>query len=344
MRDLEKYDELSPPVIRRVHRHGPGDETTLMYTILWRLLSLVILLGGLGYLIWSAGNTQNSPLSSQEMSQIKTNRDIVRRDAERAAKSLGEDMDEETKVMKLIGNRQIDPFFPLLEKDRRLIHKYWGHITEGLTHREIARLMTILDMRYDQDGNVVDIPLEERNAAQKEANLREGTKRDTEIAIEAFLDAAQDTQANKYDVDVKQENLRRDSRDAYKKARKEATEAFDETEDLLLLPGMEDVPSGQPAPKSNDGSGLDSGAQLNSYVDDVIQSPSFGANSETVLDEGQRQDAEFGLYGGQVRGTAAAQGGNPQAPRRPMTVLERQAEWERSLQEDMPTSEDLNLP
>ena len=222
---------------------------------------LVGLLAGMFYLIWSINNVPNIPVSPRDIGSIQTTREILRRDAAQARKDLNADEDDETFLWKLIRKRQSDPYFPLTKENRLMIHKYWGMITEGLTPREISRMMAILDMRYDDAGNVVDIPLKERTEAQKEARMREGIEADTSAAMDAFLNSARANEAIKYEAGVDRDNAAKEKRTKKRQADKDVKEMLggEDLSSFLLPESSVDPLNQQPTEDAEDLEGEEEG-------------------------------------------------------------------------------------
>ncbi|MDO5113516.1 MAG: hypothetical protein Q4E67_03990 [Planctomycetia bacterium] len=231
MRDLEKYDNIQ--VIRRSPKKPSGDIVTIVMGIFSRLLFLMILLSGIGFLIWYSHRPVDTFTSSYEINRAITAREILRQDAINAEKQLAEGEDEEAVMWKLIQNRQLDPYFPLTQKDRELIRKYWHKVREGLSNAEIKRMLMLLDMKYDIHGNVVDIPPQERPT---EVDIETEQHEEVESAIQSLISTSREEQIRQHKANVKKSQEKEKSRLTRKEIKRSVAESLREEVDKMAGP------------------------------------------------------------------------------------------------------------
>ncbi|MDO4584311.1 MAG: hypothetical protein Q4D62_09435 [Planctomycetia bacterium] len=228
MRDLEKYDNIQ--VIRRSPKKPSGDIVTIVLGIISRLFFLMILLSGIGFLIWYSHRPVDTFTSSYDIGRATTAREILRQDAINAEKQLAEGEDEETVMWKLIQNRQLDPYFPLTQKDRELIRKYWDKVREGLSNAEIKRMLVLLDMRYDLHGNVVDIPPHERPT---EEDIESEEQEEVESAIQSLISTSREKQIRQHQAKVKESREQEKKRLTRKEIKQSVAESLREEVDKI---------------------------------------------------------------------------------------------------------------
>lgn len=221
MRDLEKYDNIQ--VIRRSPKKPSGDIVTIVLGIISRLVFLMILLSGIGFLIWYSHRPVDTFTSSFDIRQATTAREILRQDAINAEKQLAQEDDEETVMWKLIQNRQLDPYFPLTQKDRELIHKYWHKIREGLSSAEIKRMLILLDMEYDIHGNVVNIPPEKRPT---EEDIEQKQQKEVESVVQSLISTSREKQLRQHQANVKASQAKEKKRLSQKEIKQSVAESL----------------------------------------------------------------------------------------------------------------------
>ena len=141
----------------RNYKSSREDVADVLKTFLFRIFFLILLLSGI-LLAFTFRNEIFNPapdptelVAKYEDDRVETDRLIK----EQAARK--ETDTEQIQAMKLVQARQTDRDFPLTAYDRNLIRKYWLMITNGMPNEEISRLMEILDMRYNDEGEVVDL-------------------------------------------------------------------------------------------------------------------------------------------------------------------------------------------
>ncbi|MDO4573782.1 MAG: hypothetical protein Q4D98_01050 [Planctomycetia bacterium] len=225
MRNFDRYDD-DAPIIRRATHRSDGDLGSFLKGLLLRLVFLGVLLSGFIYLLWyvyyKPVDTWTSPYA---ISNVERDRAALREAAQRAEKEMSAEMEEELVAQRLVQNRQIDPYFPLTKKNRELIHKYWEKIIVGMSNREIVGLMKLLDLQYDEEGNVVDIPdvAEAKDAAEAKEKSEEITD-----PVHSFVRSAREDRVRKNSAAIEQSKEVNKWRKTYHDVKQETHETVED--------------------------------------------------------------------------------------------------------------------
>lgn len=149
-----RYDEdlQDTPLIRRTQRKVRLDE--LSWNIIFaRLVFIALIITCIIYGIKLFVDMQNknmAPINNPMIEQQRRDIKIV--------PEITEEENEELLLWKIIRQRQLDPYYPLTSDNKEMIKRNWKKISDGMTYREVARFLELLEMEYDDHGGIKETP------------------------------------------------------------------------------------------------------------------------------------------------------------------------------------------
>lgn len=184
MRDLDRFNKRN--VMHRIDRNDPEPEYRgSVGNTMFRLLVLVVILVFFGWGMWELSKPANVWVMQHEIHRTESDVRLIHEDAERARRQLA--APPEITVESLIYKCMNDDY-QLNEDERTFVKNGWERFASGSKITDAEGLLFRMRMCYDENGNLVDIPVEEWEARKKKyAEMR---KKDSKMdAARAMVEA-----------------------------------------------------------------------------------------------------------------------------------------------------------
>ncbi|MDO4630294.1 MAG: hypothetical protein Q4C70_14035, partial [Planctomycetia bacterium] len=164
MRDLDRFDKRN--VIHRIDRNDPEPEYKGSFgSTMVRLIVLILILIFFGWGMWELSQPANIWIREHEIQRTESDVRLIHEDAERARRQLA--APKEVTVESLIYKCMNDDY-QLSEDERAFVKNGWERFISGSKITDTESLLFRIRMCYDENGNIVDIPVDEWETRKKE--------------------------------------------------------------------------------------------------------------------------------------------------------------------------------
>ncbi len=175
MRDLDRFDRRN--VLHRIDRKDPEPEYRgAIGRVIFRLIVVAVVLVFFGWGMWELSKPANIWIMQHEIRKTESDIRFIHEDAERARRQLA--MPQEVTIESLI-YRCVNDDYQLTEDERIFVKNRWSQFLSGSKITDAESLLFRMRMRYDENGDLADIPVDEWETQKKQ--YEELRKKDSRI-------------------------------------------------------------------------------------------------------------------------------------------------------------------